>query len=99
MAADSPAASEAQLVIYFRTSRIGRKFDATDRKTMSHLPLAFLLLGALAPLYTLAGMWDRRGKNSRLRRIVSRRSRTAGVVAGATADDLNPHGTYSSRLK
>ena len=36
---------------------------------MSHIPIAFLLLGALAPLYTLAVIWDRREENSRMRRL------------------------------
>jgi phenylpyruvate tautomerase PptA (4-oxalocrotonate tautomerase family) len=35
---------------------------------MSHVPLAFLFLGALTPLYVVAVLWDRRDKNLRIRR-------------------------------
>jgi hypothetical protein len=32
-----------------------------------HVPIAFLLLGALAALYTMVTMWDKRKKNTRVR--------------------------------
>ena len=36
---------------------------------MSHIPIAFLLLGAPAPRYALAVIWDRKEENSRMRRL------------------------------
>src|SRR5215469_7442056 len=38
----------------------------TERR-MSHVPIAFLLLGALAPLYTWAVTWGRKEKRSSAR--------------------------------
>lgn len=35
---------------------------------MSHIPVAFLFLGSLAPLYGLAAMLDRKETNERVRR-------------------------------
>jgi len=35
---------------------------------MTAVPIALLFLGALAPFYAVAAMWDRREKYTRLRR-------------------------------
>ena len=34
---------------------------------MSHIPIAFLLLGGLAPFYAVAAIWDRGGRYTRVR--------------------------------
>ena len=41
--------------------------DRFPLKMMSHMAIAFLLLGALAPFYVLAAIWDRGEKYTRVR--------------------------------
>jgi len=46
---------------------------------LSHVPIAFLLLGALAPLFVLAVMWERKEINRYVRRSVDAPSSSPAV--------------------
>jgi|ERR1700733_4382356 len=70
---------------------------------LSHVPIAFLLLGALAPLYVLAAMLERKETNAhvwRSRRAIRGPTPQGGVPgitssSGAVHGFIFIHGTFS----